>query len=178
MQSISNRKRILVIGSGGAGKTTFARVLGTRLGLPVTHLDRHYWKPGWQATPSDEWNRIVAGLAGQHEWIIDGNYGGSLPLRLSRCDAVVFFDFPRLQCLWGVVKRRFATGRRTRPDMGEGCPERLTLEFIFWIWNYPRGSRRRIINALHTLNQDVALVMVRNRRDVHDVLLACGIAPT
>ena len=177
MPSIRDSKRILVVGSGGAGKTTFSRALATRLGLPLIHLDRYYWKAGWQATATDQWNAMVAELAGRHEWIMDGNYGGSLPLRLRRCDAVVFFDFPRLQCLWGVAKRRFSTGRRTRSDMADGCPERLTLEFIRWIWKYPLVSRHRIANALHNASKDIEFVTVRSRREVRELLLACEIDP-
>ena len=44
-------RRALVIGSGGAGKSTLARELGARAGLPVVHLDRLYWRPGWTKTP-------------------------------------------------------------------------------------------------------------------------------
>jgi adenylate kinase family enzyme len=175
MPTLRNRQRILVVGSGGAGKSTFSRALAARLGLPVIHLDRHYWRPGWQATPDDEWDRVVAELAARDRWIMDGNYGGSLAIRIPRCDAVVFFDFPRLPCLWGVVKRRLATGTRVRPDMGEGCPERLTFEFLRWILNYPRASRPRIAAALATVGPDVQVVTVSNRRAVERVLLGCDV---
>ena len=103
--TLRERRRILVVGSGGAGKSTFARQLGELTGLPVVHLDRHFWRAGWKATPTDEWNTTVAQLAATPEWIMDGNFGGSLAIRAPRCDAVVFFDFPRLICLWGVLQR-------------------------------------------------------------------------
>jgi adenylate kinase family enzyme len=177
MPSIRYCKRILVIGCGGAGKSTFARELGALLELPVIHLDRYYWKPAWQATPTDEWNVLVAELADQDEWIMDGNYGGSLSTRLKRCDAVVFFDFPRLNCLWGVVKRRLATGRRTKSDMAEGCPERITMAFVRWIWRYASVSRSRIVSALAEASRRVEIVTVSARRDVQNVLLACGTTP-
>jgi adenylate kinase family enzyme len=173
MSSLRNYKRILIIGSGGAGKSTFSRALAERVGLPVIHLDQHFWKSGWQPTPREEWNAVVAELTARDEWIMDGNYSGSLSMRLKRCDAVVFFVFPRWVCLWGVVKRRLSTGSRTRPDMAPGCAERLTLEFILWIWNYPRATRPRIAAALLAAGADIEVITVSSRDDVRQVLAAC-----
>ena len=79
--TLEDRQRIMVIGSGGAGKSTFARQLAALTGLPVIHLDRHYWRPRWERTPTEEWNGIVQDLAAGAAWIIDGNYTNSLPLR-------------------------------------------------------------------------------------------------
>jgi adenylate kinase family enzyme len=97
---LHERHGILVVGSGGAGKSTFARKLG---------------ELGWTQTPTAEWKGLVTQLVDTPEWIMDGNFGGSLVLRVPRCDVVVFFDFPRLVCLWGVVKRRFQFAGRARP---------------------------------------------------------------
>src|SRR5205823_13278780 len=70
-------KRVLVIGSGGSGKTTFAQRLAQRTGLPLIHLDSLYWHPGWEPTLEDEWREKVRGLVRNDAWIIDGNYGGT-----------------------------------------------------------------------------------------------------
>ena len=159
------RRRILVIGPGGAGKSTFSRRLGEITGLPVVHLDRYFWTPGWNARPRDEWNALVARLTAEEEWIMDGNYGSSLAKRLERCDAVVFLDLPRLTCLWSVVKRRFAWGRRARPDMAEQCPERLSAEFVRWVWRYPSVSRPPVLDALERAASRVAVVTVTSRAE-------------
>src|SRR5918992_2213979 len=98
-------KRILVIGSGGAGKSTVARRLGQLLDLEVNHLDKFYWKPGWVESPRDEWLETVIELINRDSWIIDGNYSGTLELRLQKADTVVFLDMPRRLCLWRIVKR-------------------------------------------------------------------------
>ena len=113
-------KRIAIIGSGGAGKSVFARELGQRTGLPVIHLDRLYWRPGWTEPPKDEWRQVHDGLIAGESWIIDGNYGGTMEPRLGAADTVVFLDLPRLVCLWSVVRRRFSEGRRGRADMADG----------------------------------------------------------
>jgi len=173
--TLRERRRILVVGSGGAGKSTFARQLGELTGLPVVHLDRHFWHAGWKATPTDEWNATVARLATAPEWIMDGNFGGSLAIRAPRCDAVVFFDFPRLVCLWGVLQRWFRFRGQTRPDMTEGCPERMSLEFLWWIWRYPRRSRQRILTALASVGRDVLVIRVTSRRAVAKILDAARV---
>src|SRR5437879_8580011 len=81
-------KRVLVIGSGGTGKTTVARRLAQRTGLPLIHLDLLYWRPGWQPTPGEEWHETVRRLVAGESWIIDGNYGVTLDLRVAACDTV------------------------------------------------------------------------------------------
>jgi adenylate kinase family enzyme len=69
------------VGSGGAGKTTFARELARRTGLPVVHLDHLYWKPGWVETPRDEWRMVQDERLTATEWIADGNYSGTFNVR-------------------------------------------------------------------------------------------------
>src|SRR5687767_2595929 len=123
-------KRVLVIGPGGAGKSTFAKRLGELLGIEVKHLDRLYWRAGWQESAKDEWLDKVKELASEESWIMDGNYGGTLEVRVRRSDTIVFLDLPRLLCLWRITKRRFLYSGRSRPDMAEGCTERLNWEFV------------------------------------------------
>lgn len=87
---LHDRRRIMVIGSGGAGKSTFARALAMHTGLPLIHLDRHYWRPGWVPTPDAAWDECVRQLSSADSWIIDGNYSRTLSIRVQRCDAIVF----------------------------------------------------------------------------------------
>ena len=167
MQQIN---RIALVGSGGAGKSTLARQLGTRLNLPVYHLDALYWKPGWQETPRPEWLALQQELVSRERWIIDGNYSNTLQTRIDAADLVVFMDFPRLVCLWGVLKRRFMYAGRTRPDMGEGCPEKVDLEFVRWVWNFPKRGRVVIEQRLAQVAGQKQVVRLRSRREVQAFL--------
>jgi len=174
---LTDRKRIMVVGSGGAGKTTLALKLGELTRLPVVHLDRHNWHSGWVPTPADEWRPKVEALAASDEWIIDGNYGGTLGIRVRRCDAIVFFDFNRVTCLWGAAKRAFLQRGASRPDMPEGCPERLDWAFLRWIWGYSRVSRPKVLSAIERASDDVEVVMVRNRRQARNLLESMRAVP-
>jgi adenylate kinase family enzyme len=165
-------KRVLVIGSGGAGKSHFARELGARTGLPVTHLDELYWRPGWVPQEREAWTAQVGTLLAQPEWILDGNFGGTLPQRLCACDTVVFLDLPRLVCLYRVLLRRWNHRGRSRPDMAPGCPERIDMEFVRWILTYPETRRPSVLKRLADAGTGVRVVRLRSTREVTGFLAA------
>lgn len=163
-------ERVLIIGPGGAGKSTLALRLGAATGLPVVHLDAYFWQPGWVETPVELWRERVSRLAAQPRWIMDGNYGGTLGQRLEACDTVIFLDSPRLLCLWRVFRRRMRYHRRTRPDMAGQCPERLTWAFVRWIWDYPGRRRPGILRQLLALEERKRLLILRSSREVEAFL--------
>ena len=163
-------KRVLVIGSGGTGKTTVAQRLARRTGLPLIHLDLFYWRPGWQPTPSEEWREAVRRLVAGERWIIDGNYGGTLDLRLAACDTVVFLDLPRVLCLWRVLVRQLRYVGRVRPELPSGCRERLSWAFLVWIWTYPLRRRGSILTRLHALDKGKRVVILRTAREIEDFI--------
>jgi adenylate kinase family enzyme len=163
-------RRVLVIGAGGSGKTTFARALAAQRNLPLIHLDALYWSAGWTPTPNEEWDRIVAELIARDTWVMDGNYGRTLAPRLAACDCVIFLDFSRYVCLWRVFRRWLAYRGRSRPDLAEGCPESLTWEFIWWIWTYPRRRRPEILRRLAELPKSTRVVILRSREAVRRYL--------
>jgi adenylate kinase family enzyme len=154
-------RRIAIIGSGGAGKSTLARTLGEILGLPVIHLDKEYWKPGWIEPPKDEWVRTVEELVKRDEWIIDGNFGGTMEIRLAAADTVIFLDFPSTICLRRVIKRRLMHWNTNRPDMAEGCNEKIDLEFLGWVWNFRKTTKPEIEKRLLKLDKSVRIVRLR-----------------
>ena len=158
-------ERILIIGCGGAGKSTLARQLGEKLGLPVVHLDRMFWNPGWVESAKEEFDARIMEELEKPRWIIDGNYSRTLGMRMQKCDTVIYLDFSRMACLWGVAKRVTTYHGKTRPDMGEGCPERLDWEFVKWIWNFNKKNRQKYYRILNEA-EGVETVILKNRRMV------------
>jgi adenylate kinase family enzyme len=137
--------RVLVTGMAASGKSTFSRSLAAKTGLPVIHLDRHFWKPGWIAPSEDEWREKQRGLLAGGAWIVDGNYHETLDLRLESADTVVFLDTP-----WSVCAgRAFWRGlRKPIGQMPEGCDDSA--------WRRLRDEWR------------LAVVICRNRRSEPD----------
>ena len=134
-------KRIMIIGGGGAGKSTLALKLGQRLGLPVVHLDQEFWQPGWVQPPNEMWDERLRELVARERWIMDGNYGRTQEMRMQRADTIVVLNFPGWLCVWRVFQRVFKSYGKVRPDLAPGCPEQLPdLEFLLWIWRFGRWS--------------------------------------
>lgn len=162
-------KRVVVIGSGGAGKSTFSRKLSEATGIEVIHLDGLYWKPNWQKTPAEEWERTVAGLVKRESWIMDGNFGGTREMRIRAADTVIFMDPPRRVCMYRVLKRAIKYRGKNRPDMAEGCNEKLDLEFLGWVWNYPKRSRKRFFEEMSDFPEK-RLIVLRSDREAENFL--------
>ncbi len=170
-------RRILIIGPGGAGKSTLARRLGRQLGLEVFHLDKLYWRPGWVEPPKEEWLRKVEELSAGESWVMDGNYSGTLDVRLAACDTVVLLDLPRTVCLFRVVRRAWRYRGASRPDMGEGCREQLNkdfLVFLLWVWNYPRRSRPNILARLAEVAGTKQVYRLRSSAEAERFLAEAG----
>jgi adenylate kinase family enzyme len=163
-------RKILVIGSGGAGKSTFSRRLGKILDLEVIHLDVLYWHRGWVETPKPEWRRTVEELVKRDSWIIDGNYSGTFDIRFEACDTVIFLDVPRLICLWRLLKRKALYRSVGRPDMAQGCDEKLSLEFIRWVWAYPTRVRPKVMRLLRESSASKNIFHLRKRADIEGFL--------
>lgn len=165
-------QRVLVIGHCGAGKSTLATRLGAMLDLPVIHLDRHFWNPGWVETERGAWREKVRKLVSGERWIIDGNYDGTLDIRLPRADTVIFLDFPTHVCLWRIAKRIISGYGKTRHDLAPGCPEQLDWEFIHYTWRFCRDVRPRVHAALKEYYSDGRLIVLSTRAEVAAFLLS------
>ena len=146
-------ERIVIIGCGGSGKSTLARQLGEKLDLPVVHLDRLFWMPGWQHISAEEFDEKLAAELEKHQWIMDGNFNRTMSVRIQKCDTVIYLDYNRFVCLWGVICRIVRSCGKSRPDMAEGCPECLDWAFLKWVWNFNRANRdnnyRHLNEATH-----------------------------
>ncbi len=159
-------KRVLILGSGGAGKSTFARKLSNATGIPLIHLDLFFWKSGWVETPKKEWKQVVINLSQRPSWVMDGNYSGTIDIRIQYADTVIFLDYGRVICTLGVLKRVIQNWGKTRDDMPAGCPERFSFEFLKWVWNYKSKSRSKIVQALQKADSSKTIHIVKNRAEL------------
>jgi len=162
-------ERVLILGCGGSGKSTLARQLGALTGLEVIHLDRLFWRADWKSLSREEFDAVLAQELEKPRWIMDGNYDRTVSVRLKKCDTVIFLDYSRWTCLYGVCKRVLMHYGKTRPDMGGGCPERFDLEFMKWVWNYNRDRRPKMLKLLED-EKHAQILIFRNRRGLRAFL--------
>lgn len=164
-------ERIMIIGCPGSGKTTLALALAEKLDLPLVHLDVLGWRGKWEKVPRDEFDALLRDAVAQPRWIIDGNYARTIPLRLERCDTVIYLDFPRTVSTLGVLQRVVTNHGRSRPDMGGDCPERFDPKFLKFAWTFSRENRAKY-HAMLDEARHARKVVLRSRREVAQFLAA------
>ena len=157
-------QRVMIIGCPGSGKSTFARSLTAKTGLPLYYLDMMYWNPDRTIKPKEEFRAALRETVALPEWIIDGNYGSTLELRMEACDTVIFLDYPTAVCLAGVEERR----GKPRPDMPwvETEPD---LEFIEFIKKYNEESRPKVIELLEKYKEK-NIIIFKSRAEADEYL--------
>ena len=153
-------KRILIIGSPGAGKSTFARKLRDRTGLPLFYLDMIWHRPDRTNISRDEFDSRLAEILEKKEWIIDGNYGRTLETRLKACDTVFLLDFPVEVCIAG-AKARIGHKREELPWI----EEELDAEFRKWIVDFPKDQLPRIYDLLEQNKKGRQIVILHSREE-------------
>lgn len=139
-------KKVLIIGCPGAGKSTFGRTLSAKTGLSLYYLDMIWHKPDRTNVSRDEFDLRLAEIMGKDEWIIDGNYKRTLPMRLKEADTVFFLDYPIEVCMQGAMARL----GKPRPDVPWDGSNDLELdeEFRRWILDYPKDQMPVIAELL------------------------------
>ena len=142
-------RRIAVVGTSGSGKTTFARRLAARLGVPHVELDALFWLSDWQNVDDETFRRRVADVVAAETWVADGNYAAVRPLVLERVDTVVWLDLPLRTCLWRVLRRtarRARSGEELWPGTGNRETWRRALgrdSLLWWVLTTHRRRRRQ-----------------------------------
>ena len=174
-------RRVVVTGMAGSGKSTFSRSLAVKTGLPVVHLDLHFWKPGWVAPSEGEWREDQRGLLAGDAWIVDGNYHETLDLRLGRADTVVFLDMPWPVCAGRAFRRGL---RKPVGELPEGCDDspwrRLRDEWrlAVVIWRKRRSEPEREYEVISQHGQHAALYVLRSKRATKEFLDGLDIEDT
>ena len=148
-------KRILIIGSNGAGKSTFSYRLAEHTNLPLIHIDKLYWRNNWEVTPRQEFEELVCTQAKKPEWIIEGNNIGSLEQRLKYADTVFWFEFSPFLCVWNVLKRQQRYRGKVRPDLPDQCVSKLNFRFLRDVWRFNKKNHARIAQKLEASQAQV-----------------------
>jgi len=167
-------RRIALLGSAGAGKSWIGRQLAELLDLPVIHLDRLYWRPGWVATPDPEWHAIQLREVEREAWIADGIQEGRLmpDLWLDAADTIVFMDISPLTCIRRVAKRRL--DGVNGPEMPADCEPapfyRAFPRFLNFVWAYRRVVRPAVLADLARREERQQVAILRNEEDVQRFL--------
>ncbi|MBD5281049.1 MAG: adenylate kinase [Bacteroides sp.] len=151
-------KRVIVIGCPGAGKSTFARKLAAKTGLPLYYLDMIWHRADRTVIGCEEFDRELDAILKKDEWIIDGNYARTLPLRLAHCDMVFFFDLPLEVCIEGAKSRL----GKERVDM-PWVDNELDPEFLQWIIDFSRDVVPEI--ERHLKNFDKTIIRFHSREE-------------
>lgn len=171
-------QRVLVLGPGGAGKSVLSRELAGITGMPLVHLDREYFAPGWEKPTSDLWHARIADLLAGDVWIVDGNHADTIDQRLVRADGVVLLDYSRMIAVYGVFKRLLTKDGRRRVDLAPGCHNRLDREYWNWVWKYHRETRPIMAAALEQHADHIDCVVLKSRRQAQRWLNSLRATPT
>jgi adenylate kinase family enzyme len=165
-------RRILVLGPPGAGKSTFSVRLAAVLQLPVVHLDRYFWKPGWTPSSMDDFASESRALAQQSSWVMDGNYGGTLAVRAPYADHVVYVGASGVRCTWSFLVRATRWRGRQRPDMAEGCPDVIEWRMLWSVFRHQSGHRARTLKRLTAVALDTPVTILRSRTAANRLISA------
>lgn len=157
-------KKIIVIGCPGGGKSTFARALRDKTGLPLYCLDMIWHKPDKTNVTREEFDSRLAEILSTDEWIIDGNYNRTLEMRFEKCDTVFLLDFPTEVCLSGVEAR---IGKK-REDM-PWVEEEFDPEFRDWIVNFSKEKLPHIYDLIGRYSEK-NIVIFKTREDADGFL--------
>jgi len=163
-------EKIAIIGAPGAGKTTLARKLHRILNIKVLHLDRLFWKPGWQSIDGATRIGIMQDIIREKQWIIEGTYLNSSEPRLNEADTIIFFDTPVHVCLSRVIKRHRKDRGCFRRDIPEGCVDKLTLHRILKLLVFPIQDRKKLKQKLLTYNSK-EFIWLQSPEEVEDFLM-------
>ena len=136
-------QKVLVIGCPGAGKSTLARSLRDRTGLPLVYLDCLWHRPDGSHVTREAFDQALQEQLARPEWIIDGNYLRTMEPRMAACDTIFLLDYPLDVCLAG-AQSRIGTRREDLPWVEEA----FDPEFRQWILDFGRDQLPQVYQLL------------------------------
>lgn len=162
-------QRIWITGSSGSGKTTLANIIGAKLNVPVYHNDKIFWMENWQQRPINDQIEITKGITQEAKWIYEGN---NLNIckedgRYNTCDTIVFLKVNRFICLYRFLRRYLKHKGTVRPDISEGCTEKVDIEILKYIlFDYPKKKDQRQKLFAEAIKDKKNLIILSGVKDV------------
>ena len=172
--ALTHRQRIMIIGQPGSGKSTLARMLGDLLELPVVHIDRIHWQPGWKEREPTEKGRLCHEVHIRPAWVFEGGHSATWPERLERADTLIWLNFPVSVRAWRVILRTLKHHGNSRPDLPDGCPEHFNWEFTHWIWSTRNTGRLKMHKFFEAAPATKEKHQLRSRDEVEAFLTELG----
>ena len=163
--------KIAIIGYSGSGKSTLARKLAEEYQIPVLHFDRVQFRPNWEIRPQASKEIMTKTFMDLHQgWVIDGNYSKLFyERRMEEADVIIQLRFCRLASLWRVTRRYLTYKEGSRPDMADGCKEKLDWEFVKWILRDGRSKTARERYGWVLSRYPHKTIVVKNQRQLNRV---------
>lgn len=165
--------RIMIFGRPGSGKSTFALKLAQKYDLPLYHLDKYFFEANWTARKYEDFLEDQYTIVDQKNWIIDGNSLQSLHVRYSEANICIYFNYPRLLCLWRLIKRIFFKDI-TIDDRADGCKESISWQLIKYMWTFEYRLYNRLarqLEMLHEFYPEVKFYSVHNNRELQTMMM-------
>ena len=157
-------KKVIVIGCPGSGKSTVSRALHNKTGIPLYHLDMMYWNADKTTVEKSVFLKRLSAVLEKDEWIIDGNYGSTMELRMAACDTVIFLDYPICVCLDGIRERR----GKPRSDL-PWIETEEDAEFIEFIKSYDEQQKPKALELLEKY-ADKNIIIFKSREEADTFL--------
>lgn len=171
--------KINIIGTSGSGKSTLARRIAAELAIPYIEMDRLYWRPNWQGTEDDAlWSRLENTLAATEDWVLDGNYNRTRPVKWRNVDLVVWVDYGFGRTLYQAVSLAFRRAwHKQELWPGTGNCESFRRSFfsresiIIWTIKTWRSNRERYEADMRNPQYDhIRFVRITRRQDAETLI--------
>lgn len=159
----------MIVGGPGSGKSTLAVRLGEVTGLPVFHLDKLQYLPGWVVRPTSEISSMTREIHSKDQWVFEGLHSVTYSERAARADLFIWLDLPVLTRLYRVLRRSCIYHGRTRPDMHEGCPQQInwqTIEFLCFIIRTRKSEREEIFEIYKNPPDNLRVIRLTDQAEI------------
>lgn len=165
MHQVKTIDRIMIMGISGAGKSTLARTLGNHMGIETIYLDQEFMNSDWNPKSKEEQAILHQEMMKKKQWIIEGNWSHTLEERVRHADLIIYLDCPLWFSLFRVFRRMIKNRNEIRLDAAEGCYEKFSPAFYWYIIKYSYTRRKDNIRWAHSLEEPPVLYVNTSKKE-------------